>query len=176
MKNLIRFFTVFLFLTACNQLAEKPSNRVIFNDFEAVAGWGNCDSLVTNERAHSGRYSIKAGPETEISYAYRKKLSEIFGRPPKRLQLNAWIFGPGFHNGNASLVVEILRPGNNNQRVFEKKINLQKASSFKKWVKVSCELNLPETIADSDVLSLYLWCNCASKPVFADDLEVLLLE
>src|SRR5688572_20728581 len=176
MKNFIFFLGALLLFTACEQSGEKPKNRVIFNDFEAVAGWGNGDSLVTNERAYSGRYSIKVGPEKEHSYAYQKKLSEIFGRKPKRLRLNAQIFGPNFQNGNASLVLLILRPEKKHEWIYFKNISLAKASSFRKWVKVTRVITLPETISETDELRLYLWRNKASQPVFADDLEVLLLE
>jgi hypothetical protein len=176
MKKYLYIFIMLPVLFACKQAEEKLDNRVISNNFEAVAGWGNCDSLVTNERAYSGSYSIKVGPENETSYTYQRRLRDIFGRKPKRIQLNAQVFGPGFQNGNASLVVQILRPEKKHERIYFKNISLAKASSFRKWVKVTREIKLPETISDSDELRLYLWRNQATQPVFADDLEVLLLE
>ncbi|QDA59946.1 carbohydrate binding domain-containing protein [Hymenobacter jejuensis] len=181
MKTPLRLLLIapaFAGLAACSQ-DEPPAtvatdaNRLAFNDFENVLGWGDLNtSNITNERAHSGKYSVKVGPDNEYGTGYSRELGLMSPHKPSQLTVSAWVWVPD-RTATASLVVTLNRSASDETKVFYSRIELlQEIKHFQEWEHISKTFTLPDTVAVTNQFKFYLWRNGSPQNVYVDDMEI----
>lgn len=163
-------------LVSCTGERANPAagSLVTRNDFEAAAGWSGSPSI-SQAQAHSGRYSVKVSAQVEFSYGYSSRLGLMPGRQPKKLKMAGWFLVPAGADG-AALVLELRRPAGE-QRLQWTGLDLAAVVREKnKWTYAEQVVTLPAGIEFTDRCLLYLWRGQATAPVYADDLELSVVE
>ena len=162
-------------LAACSdsEFSEFPAGVITRNDFENVQGWGGAnESGVTSEKAHSGKYSVCVNPQIEFSYTYIRQLAQMSSGKPKRITVSAWAWVPD-KDCKASLTLEIKHSPEKGTPVMYDGMELSSTvRSFKSWEKVSKTFVLPDSVAATNQLKLYMWRGSSPRPVYLDDISI----
>ncbi len=164
-------------LAACGGAAPTPpADQLAANDFEHLDGWlnGNTPASLTQEKAHSGVYSVKVDPATDYSLGYTNQLGRISTGRMRKIKLRAWVFLPN-DQATAALVTEIKTPDptKNLWDNFDLGKEATTKSGFNKWLEVEHTVDVPATAVFNSTLQVYLWRNGSSQPVYLDDLQIL---
>ena len=177
MKNIFCFLVLASLTASCssdNNLPADGPNLITKNDFEALAGWGGVDpATLSKVRAHSGKYSLEVHPpDRDYSITYDAALGQVSPRKVKKIRLDAWVFLTSA-KASGMLVMQVKDPAQADKNIFWDGIKLtETVKEYNKWVKVSKEFTLPETIAYTNHVQLFLWRGDASEPVYADDISL----
>lgn len=162
-----------LAVTGCDDTKPDPEggNSLAFNDYEAVVGWMPNPESVTRERAHSGRYSVKVGPENEYGMGYSMVLEKIIDHRPHKIRLEGWGY---MTDANAGAKVGFqLFNAPQDKLLFSDGIEYAEAiKTLGKWVKISKDITLPNDVAGNQQIRVFLWRSNASSPAFLDDLRI----
>ena len=164
-----------LSLASCSNTDESaaPSNRITFNNFEALDGWGDPVPSLSTVQAHSGRYALKVDKDVEYSLSYTNLLGKASATKVKKLIVHGWVYVGGA-NATAALVIQLTAPDKNNQQLFWEGIDLrQEAAKINEWREIRKELTLPENAEASQQLKVYMWRRGSEQPTYLDDLEIL---
>ncbi|ALD22038.1 hypothetical protein [Hymenobacter sp. DG25A] len=173
MKSLLYALAAFS-LTACSSNAElgTPGDYITRNDFEAMMGWIPDATALTKEHAHSGEYAIQVNPNQEFSLTYTAMLGNVSPHKLRGIRLEAWVYLPD-DKTTGVLGVQILDPSQGNKEIFGDGINLQETiRDYKKWVLVSKDITLPDNIAYTHNLKVFLWRAGTASTVYVDDLSL----
>lgn len=160
----------------CNRSSDVPPvgsghAEWIRQDFENLRGWISPDKAasLTTERAHSGKFSIKTGPEIEYSLGYGINMGQLSATKPRKIHVEAWAWVPNAKNTTA-LIVQI---GNATKTIMWEGISLSnKVGAYGKWQKIETDLMLSPEITSEDGLSVYLWRHNETESVYLDDLVI----
>lgn len=162
-------------LASCGGQEEADAKGAVVtrNDFENVLGWGgNAEASLITERAHSGRYAVRVGPQNEFGYTYIQTLGKMSTARAKAVTVSAWVWLPSAQ-ASASLVLAISRSPERNSSVFYGSIPLGTAAKkFKDWQLVSQTFVLPDSAQDTNQLKCYLWRASATENAYADDITI----
>lgn len=178
MKNL--FFALgaaaVLGLAGCNSNSDAAAdpNVLVSNDFDTLVGWlpDPQNATLTNEKAHSGHYSLKVDAGHDYSMGYREPLGRLTSTRLKRIVVSAWTLVPTA-DAHASLVVAVTNPANPNEKpLLWEGIEIGKGAKLGEWTELKKEVILPENVLPTNTLGLYLWRTGGDKPVYLDDLKV----
>jgi hypothetical protein len=161
-------------LTSCpSHSIQPPANLISYNDFEAVAGWGNDPTSLTNEQAHSGRYSTKVDANNEFSMSYNRALGSTGLLPKRKLKIRGWVRRVG-NGSTANIVVQVVNPLDASQSIFWESLPVEKpAVTFNRWMPFSRTFNLPEGCTPEHQLRVYMWRGNSTQPSYLDDVELL---
>lgn len=164
-----------LLLTSCagSGAADAQGAVVTRNDFENVLGWGgSAEASLTAERAHSGKYAVRVGPQNEFGYTYIQNLGKMSVARAKAVTVSAWVWVPSAQT-TATLVLAISHSPERNTPVFYGSIPLGTAAKeFKNWRLVSQTFLLPDSVQDTNQLKCYLWRGSINESVYADDITL----
>ena len=143
------------------------------NDFEGVLGWGGGnDPSVTNERAHSGKFSVKVGPQSEYGYTYTQTLGKMSTARAKDVTVSAWVWLTSAQ-APSSIVMSITRSPELNTPVYYGSVELAKeVKKFKTWQLVTKTFTLPDSVQATNQLKCFLWRVGSNENVYADDLTL----
>lgn len=157
-------------LAGCH--ANPPECCVLLNsDFEQFDGWGTARPSDLNEaQAHSGRYSLQLPAGAEYGNAYRTRFDRC-PRPLHYLYLSAWVYVPGQHTGSTQLVMEIDCHGRQ-PNVWQTFAIDEVVKRYHKWEPVYKRFRLPDGLAATDDLKLYVWHREAGDNIWLDDLRL----
>lgn len=160
-------------LAGCSGGPVVKGTLVTHNDFESVLGWGgSTEASVTNERAHSGNYSLKVGPQNEYSYTYGQTLGRMSAARIKTLTVSAWVWVPN-PQAPSSLVLSITHSPERDSPVFYGQVNLaQEAGQYKTWRRVTKSFALPDSVQATNQFKCYLWRVGSTENVYADDVTL----
>ncbi|GAC1375803.1 MAG: hypothetical protein NVS3B25_16580 [Hymenobacter sp.] len=162
-------------LAGCAQSGDPAVNGTLVtrNDFENVLGWGgNAEASISAERAHSGKYAVRVGPQNEFGYTYIQTLGKMSTARTKAVTVSAWVWVPGAQAAS-SLVLAVARSPEINTPVYYGRISLPTAvKKFKDWQLVSQTFTLPDSVQATNQLKCYLWRAGATENVYADDLTL----
>ncbi|GGG44366.1 hypothetical protein [Hymenobacter glacieicola] len=169
-----------LSLAGCGEkTSPKSHDTLISNDFESLEGWVNDlnTTSLTREKAHSGQYSLKVDGTTEYGRTYTNQLGKMHDTRPKKLKINAWVFVSGAQAG-AKLVTVITDPAPDAKPAVWDGLDVVAAvkSQYGKWVEISNELTVPESVTPTNKFQMYLWRTGGAAPVYLDDLTVTAAE
>lgn len=169
----------FSLLAACSSKDDSASisaDKIITrNDFEALAGWNTDMNLLDEGRAHSGKYAIKVNKDHEFSLTFDMMLGKATSSKIKTVRLEGWAYLPS-DRATGVLGVQIIGPDGNAQ-LFGDGIRLgEVVKSYGKWVKVSKDIVLPDTITALDHIRLSLWRADASDEVLIDDVTLSIVK
>lgn len=161
-------------LSGCSstETTELPKNLVSHNDFESVEGWMPAPPSLTTEKAHSGRFSLRVGGNTDYSLTYTNSLSNVSPTRLQKLDVSGWAMLPA-KGSTAKLVVEIKNPADATQGVFWETIDLpEQVKELNKWTEVKKSFTMPATLEPTYELRVYLWRGASPTPAFLDDLII----
>ncbi|GAB3574236.1 carbohydrate binding domain-containing protein [Hymenobacter daeguensis] len=181
MKKIFLFSACALALASCGGSgsdAESDPNVLMHTDFESVDGWlpADLNSTLTHEKAHSGKTSIKVDGAHEYSLAFSKPFGQLHESRPKKIKVSAWTFVPDAQAA-ASLVISINDPATPDKPVLWQALELGKESKpYGEWKEVSQTITVPANVGPNNKLGFYLWRTSGSRPVYADDFKVTLVE
>lgn len=176
-KHLLSYLSLLtgtgLLVAACSGSDNVKGDLVTRNDFEAVVGWGgNNDGSVTKEKAHSGKYSVKVGPQNEYGYTYANTLGNMSAAKTKSITLSAWVWMPNNQQA-ATLALSVTRSAEQGASLFYGGIDLNKAvTKFNTWQKVSQTFPMPDSVESTNQLKCYLWRTATNENVYADDITI----
>lgn len=171
MRQLAFWTATLLLITACSResndkTAASNANQVLFTtSFENLEGWIADNPSLTQERAHTGNYSIKIDPSQEFSMTYTNQLYRLSPKRFNKVRLTAWGFLTA--PGAAALVFQIVRPDQTN--AFYEKVDISQVNS---WEQVSKVLTMPPVLDPADQVRIYLWRGTATAPAYLDDLQL----
>ena len=165
-------------LVACSSSDSSTAdaaNTLTFNNFESSDGWIPASTSLTRDQAHSGKYSAKVDGATEFSIGYNNMMGKMHPTRLRKIKLQAWAFLPN-GKSQARLGIQIVDPVTNKE-VFGDGITLtDQVKSFKKWVEISKEVTLPETVTATQVMKLFLWRAGAAEAAYIDDVSLSIVE
>ncbi|GAB2946480.1 hypothetical protein GCM10027048_09320 [Hymenobacter coalescens] len=176
MKKLL-YALLALGMAACGKKDTETlsPNQLMTNDFESIEGWidnMNVPSL-SKDKAHSGRYALKVGPESEYSLGYNVLLGKLSPSKLKKVKVKGWVYMP---NGKAQamLVTQLTDPVNpGGQPILWDGLDLAKSvKNYNKWVEVEKVVTLPENANYAHKFTIYLWRTNPSEVVYFDDISV----
>lgn len=157
-----------------NKAAATAADVLVSNDFESLAGWlgATPNPSLTDEKAHSGRYSIKVDDSIAYSLGFASTLGALHDTRVKRIKVTAWVFVPNAqgaallvtHAGDAPNVKPLLWDG------FD--VTKAVAGSYGRWVEISKVMELPAGVTAATSIGFYLWRTGGHQPVYLDDLTV----
>ena len=164
-----------LLLASCsgNDDTTVKGSLVTRNDFENVLGWGGGnDPSVSSDRAHSGKFSVKVGPQSEYGYTYIQTLGRMSTAKAKDVTVSAWVWLTS-EQDPSSIVMSITRSPELNTPVFYGSVELAKeVKKFKTWQLVTKTFTLPDSVQATNQLKCYLWRVGSNENVYADDLTL----
>lgn len=160
-------------LFSCSKGDSVKGTLVTRNDFESVQGWGGtADASVTADRAHSGKYAVRVGPQNEFGYTYIQTLGKMSTPKIKEVTVSAWVWLPTV-TAPGQLVLSIVRSPELNTPVFYSSIDLAKTvKKAKDWQLVSQTFALPDSVQSTNMLKCYLWRAGTTENVYADDVTL----
>ncbi len=168
-------------LTSCSSDSQNRASALdedgllTFNDFESMAGWIPENNSLTREVAHSGNYSIKVEPGMDFSLAYDAQLGQVTPRKPRKIKLEAWAYVLT-NQSTAKLGLQIADPATG-QTVFGDGIELlEQVKKYRTWVPISKEIPLPDSIAHSHHLKVFLWRNYFPEVSYIDDVRISIID
>ena len=133
-----------LLVGGCNKPpVVTPTNLISQNDFDSLNGWVPMPPSVTDEQAHSGRFSTKVDGGTEFGLGYGNTMAEAGLQAGQKLTLSAWALRTG-GGSTASLVVQVINPADPTQQVFWEGFPIEKqVLTYNRWMQVSLTVTLP---------------------------------
>lgn len=158
--------------------AETPASaRLAANDFENLDGWladSPALATLTQEQAHSGRYSTRVSGGHDFGLGYSNTLARLAPEWPARLTVGAWVLLSG-EQATGQLVMEIKNPGTATANLLWEGLELaQHVKVFNKWRYVEHTITLPAAARPDSRLLVYLWRANSRQPVYLDDLTISL--
>jgi hypothetical protein len=153
-----------LFLLSSCGLFKKDK---VSNDLEDIKSWNLSHPTLTDEDAHSGKFSSKTDSINPYSIGFNKPLGDISKKPITKLKIKCWA---KFKDADASadLVVGIDSAGQNTYRFAVPIRSLLK--NVNQWSEFTATCELPKKTAADQKLILYVW-NTGKKPIWIDDIE-----
>ncbi|TGE26498.1 hypothetical protein [Hymenobacter metallicola] len=172
MRSFRLYFLLLVVATACSQKkteeADSAKSSVLFSSsFEGLEGWLPENPSLTQEKAHTGKYSVKVDSNIEYGVTYINKLGRLSPTRINKFHLKAWTFLT--KPGNAALVFQIMNPDQSGTNAFYEKIDLEKVDA---WTLVEKDLTLPAVVDPNSQVRVYLWRANATGPVYLDDIEL----
>ncbi|SFQ71699.1 hypothetical protein [Hymenobacter arizonensis] len=139
--------------------------------FEEPSGWvSQMKPLLTTEKAHSGKYSLRVDEKHPSAVIYQKALGALCAHRPRQFRLSAWVWVPGLSN-EVALQVSVYNPGNT-QPVLNEPLYTTDARIFGKWYHVSQEYNLPNNTTSQSQFVISVIGEETTAPVYVDDLQL----
>jgi hypothetical protein len=161
-------------LAGCHQdsATATAGKQLAFNDYEAVVGWvPTPPTSVTSERAHSGRYCVKVGPQDEFGMGYTMVLEKIIDHRPHKIRVEAWGYMTDA-NSTAKIGFQLFN-ATQDKVLFSDGIEYADAVKTPgKWVKISKDIVLPGDVAGNQQMRVFLWRSVANSPAYVDDLSI----
>ena len=163
-----------LLLLSCSSRPDAAGDAAILmhNDFDSLAGWLGVTPhpSLTNEKAHSGAYSLKVDSNTEYSLNYKKPLGQLSDVRMAKLKLEAWVWVPDAAS-KALLVTSFAESGA--KPLSWNGFDLTKSGAkYGEWTQVSTVIEVPAAATANTLFDTYLWRTGSTQPVYLDDLTV----
>jgi hypothetical protein len=155
---------------------ELDTHAITFNNFEAGGGWSNDpirnnQSLVARGNAHSGQYALRVDRDHEFSLTYDMPMGLLSHTRIKIVHLEAWVFMVNY-KATANIGLQIMEPDGQHQ-VYADDLKLREVvNTFSKWVMVSKDFPLPDSLKPEQHLRVYLWRADAREEVLLDDVKL----
>ena len=153
-----------------NDTASADPNELAFNNYESMVGWTGGTESLSREQAHSGKYSVKVGPETEFGSGYSMQLNKMMDHKPHKLRISGWGYMTD-SKASARLGFQVMDP--QGKEVFGDGIDYNEGVKTPgKWVEMQKEITLPPTVTGTHQLRVFLYRANASSPAFVDDVRI----
>jgi len=174
MKYLLLALASAASLAACSgNKAETASAKdvLMHNDFENMAGWVSDPTPFTQEKAHSGRYSLKVDQDHEYSLGYNYLLGQLSPTRIRGVRVEAWVYLP--ERNNTAQIRVAVNGAAKGETIMNEGIDLNaEVKDTGRWTKVSKEFTFPTTVNYTSQLVMYLWRGGNSGKVFMDDVQI----
>jgi hypothetical protein len=156
------------FLFSCTR-RHKSDNLHYHQDFEAIKGWHQIQSLSSDIKAHSGTYSILVKP-SDYSFGFASSQALISPKPLTKIKASVWCYSEA-KNPVGAFCIQIASPANEN-KLFVGKAFEDVLKTEKKWTKLVYETEIPKAAIGPDFsVKVFLW-NTGQVPVYGDDMEI----
>lgn len=143
-------------------------------DFDSLIGWIPDPSTVTQEKAHSGRYSLKVEPGHDFSLTYSAVLGQLSSTRIRGVKVDAWAYMP--NKDAAAMLTFVVKDVAGGKDILNDYLKLpEQVKEYGKWVKVSKEITLPPATNYSSQIVVYLWRAGATGPAYIDDIQLTAL-
>lgn len=164
-------------LSACsgkNSLAEPDKDLLMHNDFETVAGWVADPATLTQEKAHSGRYSLKVDKDHPYSLTYYSLLGQLSPTRIRGVRVDAWAYKPDRDN-SVQLRLGLNEAAGGKLMMGDGIAYTDQVKEPGKWVKISKEITFPPNATYSSQLVMYLWNEGGAGAGYLDDVQLTAL-
>ena len=160
-------------MAGCSHAPAPTAGTLAATDFENLAGWladAPARATLTQEQAHSGKYSTSVRPGHDYSLGYSNLLSQMTPDRPTRLRISAWVQQTG-SEPSPKLVTELKSPQGGG--LLWEGLDVGTVAKVPgKWYQVTQTVTLPATAAPDSRLLVYLWRADSTTPTYLDDLEI----
>lgn len=158
-------------LAGCRSAVEKET--VLLNcSFEEFEGWSQpIPTMLSTEKAHSGRYSYCVKQGDDFAGNYHTSLSDC-PEPPTMMRLDGWTYLPNVPIGATILVLEVHCHGRRPD--VWKGIGIdQVVRRYEKWEHFTKTFRMLNDLLPSDEVKLYAWCPERGPTKYFDDLKLV---
>ncbi|SDJ81502.1 hypothetical protein SAMN05421823_101178 [Catalinimonas alkaloidigena] len=147
--------------------SRDDAHLITHNDFESYGGWTSLPTL-TDERAHSGRYSIKVTPQQPFGPSFSKPVGQFYHEGARRLKLEAYVYrdDPKAH---VALIMAVHSPVDNSGLVYEEVAHTGESNA---WWKLEKVIELPEGLPEDAKFKLYAWMGDGRGAFYVDDVTL----
>ncbi|GAB3878050.1 hypothetical protein GCM10028824_39230 [Hymenobacter segetis] len=159
----------------------RPDNFLAGNDFEEIEGWNGDAPLpvsLTREKAHSGIYSMRVGPDVEYASGFIGTVGKISPTRLTKIKIKGWVFVPAGQPGGA-IVTQVIDPDKQGASpLLWEALSLETAVKKRaEWVEIEKTLTMPANLSPTNKLYMYLWRGASPTSVaYIDDMEILRAE
>lgn len=166
-------------LAGCSQTPPQTptAGNLAFNDFDNLDGWlADSPALITlsQEKAHSGKYSTMVSSDYAYSLGYNNTLGRLSPDWPAKLKISAWVLLPS-DQAAAKLVAEVKSADTQASNLLWQGLELPKAvKTYNAWQYVEQTIVVPNSAKANSRLLVYLWRADSKVPVYLDDLTIAL--
>ena len=159
-----------LALAGCRHAARQEVLRLDFeNPGAPLAGWTMGNAAVPSAAtAHAGQNAGLVSAAGEYGFSYVSTWEQLAS--PHRLRLHTWAWLP--HSGiKGQLVLEIKR---GNQPLYWQTMSFSEPiTRYRQWEAVEQDFFLPDSLAPTDAVKLYVWRAAATpEDAYLDDLTL----
>jgi hypothetical protein len=155
-------------LAGCTPSNDKACT-IFSSDFEQF-WFAPLPAFLTQDQAHSGRYSYRMSPDAEFGPGYTTTLGQC-RFVPQKLRLSGWAYLPNGRIRSTILVVTIKCHGRRPD-VWQG-LNLDMSiARYQVWVPLLKYIRLPDDLLPTDELSFYVWRSEKGELAFLDDLKL----
>lgn len=156
--------------------SSRAENVLASSGFEEIEGWNGDAPLplsLTREKAHSGTYSMRVGPDVEYASGFIGALGKMSPVRLNEVKVTAWIYLDGTAPSGA-IVTQVLDPATPNAKpLLWESLPLDKAvPKRKEWVQVEKTVRLPANVSPTCKLYVYLWRGAAPVVAYIDDVQL----
>lgn len=182
MKKHIYLALALAALAGCNgsDSETRPANLLAGNNFEGMEGW-NGDTpppaSLNKEKAHSGIYSMRVGPDVEYASGFIGTLGKLSPTRLAKVQIKAWVYVPAGAT-SSSLVTQIIDPATPGASpLLWQALPLNDvAKKRNEWIEVEKTITMPANASPTFKLYVYLWRGLAPTVAYVDDMQILRAE
>jgi hypothetical protein len=161
--------------TSCSKATTNEEDTLMRNDFDHLSGWLENIPSLTQDKAHSGAYSVVVKPGVERSLSYDITLGQLSSTRPYKIRISAWALRTGDQQA-AKLVVEIKDPDKEGAQVLRDSIDLgKKVQKLNTWQRVEHIIAVPPLVPASSHIMVYMQGVKTGQPTYLDDLALSLV-
>ncbi|TDN36584.1 hypothetical protein A8B98_07780 [Hymenobacter sp. UV11] len=153
---------------------EPDKDLLMHNDFETVAGWVADPATLTQEQAHSGRYSLKVDKDHQYSLTYYSLLGQLSPTRIRGVRVDAWAYEPNKDN-SVQLRIGLNDAAGGKLMMGDGIAYNVQVGEPNKWVKISKEIVFPPNVNYSSQLVMYLWNAGGAGAGYLDDVQLTAL-
>ena len=157
-------FSVLLFSCSGNRPVD---DGIYFQDFDNLRLWDR-NILISDEKAHSGKYSIFTDSLNEFSQTFEMTYNDAMAKGFKKISAKGWCL-KGTSDTKAVFVLSIDGPDKN---IAYASVDLGTfLKSPDSWEEASAKLIMPTKVPSESKIKVYLWSPNRQK-AFMDDVEI----
>ncbi|MBM3403305.1 MAG: hypothetical protein FJY10_00225 [Bacteroidetes bacterium] len=150
-------------------LFPNPSGKITFmNDTEnsSLNSW----KTLTREQSRSGMYANKVDENNEFCCQIVKKVGDLYGKAPYKVEVTAWVSAPIRLDPEIYLVCSIESAPSTPFLWLSEKIDTH-LKNLNEWTEVTRTFELPVGLHPDYLINVYIW-NQNREKLFVDDIKV----
>jgi hypothetical protein len=168
MKYTLLLMLLFAIGFASCRYYPSADDAIFYQDFDNLYWWGGHPVTLTDEKAHSGRFSTFADPSQNYSQTFIMDLSYAKAHAYKIMNVSGWVYVTE-KPCKASFVASVESEG---KTVLYQAAEVDKQVAVAgKWERLMVAFPVSEITEKNGLIKVYLWSEC-SKRIYLDDVTI----
>ncbi len=174
--NKILIAILVLVLASCDDQKKdvKSEKNTYFNDFESSMGWIQFPSVLTTDKAASGKFSTYVNPNSQFSHTFRTSFELLKLPKPKKITTRFKTFVQDLEGLSTLLAIQVKGMRDNAEKdIFYIASELKaKNVTIGSWQDVSIDFTFPGGIDPKDNITVCFWGPKAKLTTYFDDVAI----